>query len=159
MLTNNDENKMQYLFFILDDMKFAVKAEDVKEIVDYDTITKVPKSHKAIRGVTNIRGDIIPVVDPKMIFHNKLLQRKSRTSFVIFNIFNKQKQTFTYIALMVDLVIEVEDINSENILQVPEFGTKIPSHFLHNMIRFNDEYIMVLDITTVLDIEQFTKVD
>lgn len=157
----NDINisEVQYLFFILDDEKFAVKADNIKEIVDYVNITKIPIANNAIKGVTNIRGDIIPVIDPNIRFGFKKLDIKERTSFIIFNILNKEKNTYLTIALMVDLVIEVEEIKSTDILNVPEFGTKVPSNFIQNIIKFEDNYITTLDIDIVLDIKHLTKVN
>lgn len=149
----------QYLFFILNDEKYAVKATNVQEIVDFIDITRVPKSNPCVNGVTNIRGDLIAVVDPKVRFGMGSVDIGKRTSFVIFRVLNKLKQTILPIALIVDLVIEVDDIDSDNILQKPEFGTKIEQKYIQNVIRYNDEYITVLDIDMVLNIQELSQID
>ena len=152
--------KTQYLFFKLDNEDYAIKANIVKEIVDYVDITKIPKANKAIRGVTNIRGDIIPIVDPKIRFNQEACSIGKRTSFIILNIFNEQKQKNSHIAIMVDLVSEVDEIDENNILPTPKFGTKIDNKYIENMIRYGceDEYVTVIDPNTVIDIEELSKV-
>jgi purine-binding chemotaxis protein CheW len=146
----------QYLFFVLDDERYAIKASFVQEIVDFSTVTKVPKANPCVRGITNIRGDLIAVVDPKQRFKNERLEVQKRTSFIIINILNERKNSIVPIALMVDLVDEVEDISFDDILKTPEFGSKIDERFLENIVRYGEEYIMVLDIEKVLDIEELS---
>ena len=157
MSSNTSIGKVQYLFFISGDNKFAVKANSVKEIVDYVDITNISISNKAIRGVSNIRGDIIPVIDLNLRFKEEEIQIKKRTSFIIFNIFNKLKQINIPIAIIVDLVIEVEEIEQKDILIAPEFGAKIPVEFIQNILKFEDKHILALDIDTILDIEYLAK--
>ena len=159
MDSNTNIDVAQYLFFISGNSKFAVKADNIKEIVDYENITKILISNKAIRGVTNIRGDIIPVVDLNLRFDEEEVQIKKRTSFIIFNIFNKLKQTYSPIALIVDLVIEVEEIEEDDILKAPKFGAKIPVEFIQNIVRFEDKHVVALDIDVVLDIDYLAKIN
>lgn len=148
----------QYLFFKLSKESYAIKANIVKEIVDYIDITKIPKANLAIKGVTNIRGDIIPIVDPKIIFGLKSTPIGKRTSFIILNIFNTQKEKNSHIAILVDLVDEVDDIKENDILPTPKFGTKIQTKYIENMIRFEqeDEYVTVIDPNTVIDIKELS---
>lgn len=158
MDNKSDNTTVQYLFFIIDENKFAVKAKHIKEIVDFVDIVKIPKANKAIKGVTNIRGDIVPVIDPNIRFGKGEFEFKARTSFIIFNILNEKKQSYSSIGLIVDLVVEVEEINVDDILDVPKFGTKISQEYIENMIRHEDEYITALDIDEVLSIEQLMVV-
>lgn len=150
----------QYLFFKLNNQSYALKASAVKEIVDYAEVTSVPKANKAIKGITNIRGDIVPIIDPKILFHIEDTGIGKRTSFIILNIYNDRKETNLSIALMVDLVNEVDDISSEDILPTPQFGTKIDSKYIENMIRYEheDDYVTVLDVDAVINIQELAKV-
>ena len=155
----SDELITQYLFFKLNGENYAIKSFIVKEIVDYIEITKIPKSHKAIKGVTNIRGDIVPIIDPKIRFGMEDRGIGKRTSFIILNIFNEDKELNSHIAIMVDLVNEVDDIKQNDILPTPQFGTKIDSKFIENMIRYQDEdgYVTVLDVNAVINIKELSK--
>lgn len=154
---NIQPDTTQYLFFILDDEKYAVEAKYVQEIVDFINITSVPKSNPCVKGVTNIRGELIPVVDPKKRFGIGQIEIKKRTSFIILQILNKTKNKNTSIAVMVDIVIEVEDIDVSNTLQTPQFGTKIDQKYISGIIRYDNEYISILDIDQVLNIQELAK--
>lgn len=151
------ENSVQFLFFIIDNERYCIDAKYVQEIVDYINITNVPKSNKAIKGVTNIRGELIPVVDPKVRFKDEEIEVKKRTAFVILQIMNYKKSKTTPIALMVDLVIEVQDIKEIDILEAPQFGTTIDHKYISNIIRYDEEYISVLNIENLLDITELSK--
>jgi purine-binding chemotaxis protein CheW len=150
---------VQYLFFKLNNEIYAIKANAIKEIVDYVEITKVPKSNLAIKGITNIRGDIVPIISPKSRFGIEDTGIGKRTSFIILNIYNEIKQTNLHIALIVDLVNEVDDIKEEDILPTPQFGTKIESKYIENMIRYEycDDYVPALNINAVIDIQELAK--
>ena len=151
MLTN------QYLFFILDDERYAINAKKVQEIVDFIKITKVPKSNPCVKGVANIRGELIAVVDPKIRFDLGTIEIAKRTSFVIVKINNKEKEKDVLIALMVDIVIEVEDIKKSDIIATPQFGTKIEQKYIECIIRYEDKYISVLNLDSVLNINELSK--
>lgn len=148
----------QYLFFIMDGEKYAINAKDVQEIVDYINITKVPKTNESVKGITNIRGELIPVVDPKIRFNIGETEISKRTAFIILNLLNKEKNSTIAIALIVDIVIEVDDIKEDDILPTPEFGTKIDQRYIENIIRENDEYVSVLNIDTVLSISELSVI-
>ena len=149
----------QYLFFNLGDEKFAINSQWIKEIVDYDKITNIPNSSDLIMGVINIRGDIIPVIDMLARFNTGNTQIKNRTSFVLIEVLNKTKGTYTTISIMVDLVLEVEEIEEVDILDAPKFGTKIDSLYIENIIDYENKHIMALNIDNILDVEQLKKLD
>ncbi len=151
------KNDTQYLFFILENEEYAMNASYVQEIVDYTKITKVPKSNSCVKGITNIRGELIGVVDPKVRFGMEQSPVTKKTSFIITKLMNKEKESFISIALVVDMVIEVEDIKTEDILPSPEFGMKIDKRFIKNVIRRGDTYISVLDMENVLNIKELSQ--
>jgi purine-binding chemotaxis protein CheW len=153
------EISTQYLFFALGEEKYAVKSNLVQEIVEFRDIRKVPKSNLAIKGVSNVRGDLIPVVDLKVRLGIGETEVSKKTSFIIFMILNKVKQKNMPIALMVDLVDEVDDILENNVLETPDFGTKINQKYIENVIKYNDDYISILDINFVLDINELSQVE
>ena len=148
----------QYLFFILDDETYAISANKVQEIVDYVKTTRVPNSNACVRGVTNIRGELLAVVDPVIRFGLGSIDITKRTSFIIVKINNKDKQKDVLIALMVDMVIEVEDIDESDVLPTPQFGTKIEQKYIENIIRYEDKYISLLNIGAVLNINELSQV-
>lgn len=159
MSNNMMSTTMQYLFFIIDNEKYALETDDIQEIIDYSIITKVPKSNKCIKGIVNVRGELIPVIDPKIRFNIGEVEIKKRTSFIIINILSSIEVKKVPIALMVDYVEEVEQIEEVDILPAPVFGTKIDEKYVKNIIRFNEEYISLLNIDYVLSLSELSIID
>jgi len=156
-MPNSDlEKNNRYLFFKLDDEIYAISAYNILEVVDYKAIRKVPQTNSSIKGVTNIRGELIAVVDPKIRLENRCSTISKRTSFVIMKIFDKVTNEEVSIALMVDMILEVGDIPKVDVLPAPEFGTKIDERFIKNIIKYENGYVTVLKISLVLDIHELS---
>ena len=149
----------QYLFFTLDNEKYALQTDNIKEIVDLPDIRKVPKCNKCIKGVTNIRGELLPVIDLKVRLDIGKIKRCRKTSLIIVNILDNLDGKNVPVALMVDSVVEVEDILEVNILETPVFGTKIDEKYIQNIVRFDDNYITLLKIDILLDIDELSHID
>jgi len=149
-----DRNIKQYLLFLANNEIFAIESSIVVEIVEFQQITKVPKMQKYIKGVTNVRGNIIAVID--------LLQRLGfseskigdKTSLIILNV--EYNEVNFNVALMVDEVYEVDYINDIDIKDTPSFGTKINKQYIKNMARYNSEYIPILNINEILKLEEIS---
>lgn len=139
MLFDNDEK--QYFFFKLGGDIYAVEAEDVSEMVEYQDFTRVPMMPSYVKGVTNIRGDIISVIDLLDRFGLGKASIGKRTSFVIIN----------KIALIIDEIHEVNAIADDDIKDALDFGFKIEQRFIKNMARYGDEYIAVLNCDEILN--------
>lgn len=149
----------QYLFFIIDNEKYALETDDIQEIMDYSKVTRVPKSNKCIKGIINVRGELISVIDAKIRFNIGEIEVKKRTSFIIINIINHIEEKKTPIALMVDYVEEVEQVEQVDILPAPAFGSKIDEKYIKNIIRFNEEYITLLNIDYVLSLNELSIIE
>jgi purine-binding chemotaxis protein CheW len=139
---------------MLDDEKFAINADDIIEIIDLVSITKVPNSNASIRGVTNVRGELIPVVDLKIKFGQEKGKDHKKTTLVILNLLSKLDEKKIPIAIITDAVVEIDEILELDILSSPVFGSKIEEKYIKNVVRYNDEYILVLNIDTLLDIKE-----
>lgn len=157
MDNSNIETTSQYLFFKLDDEVYAINSYNVLEVVDSKSIQKVPQTNPCILGITNIRGELVAVVDPKIRFGNKASDVSKRTSFIIIKIFNKITKEQVSIALMVDFILEVDDIPNDDILDAPEFGTRIDKRFVKNVIKYKEDYVSILKISLVLDINELSS--
>lgn len=152
-------NTSQYLFFILGEEKFALKTCDIQEIVDLINITRVPNSNNCVKGITNIRGELIPVVDAKIRFNKGEIKVQKRTSLIIVNIIDDDELKKIPIAMLVDSVLEVDEIEKSDILPSPVFGTSIEEKYIENIIRYNNEYISLLNIKMVLDIKELATIE
>lgn len=149
----------QYLFFILGEEKFALKTCDIQEIVDMINITRVPNSNNCVKGITNIRGELIPVVDVKVRFNKEEIKVEKRTSLIIVNIINDDDLKKIPIAMLVDSVLEVGEIEKSDILPSPVFGTSIEEKYIENIVRYNNEYISLLNIKMLLDIKELSTIE
>jgi len=150
------EESSQYLFFKLDDEVYAINSFNVLEVVDFKAIQKVPNTNNCIKGITNIRGELVAVVDPNIRFGKEACTISKRSSFIIMKIVDKKTKENVSIALLVDLILEVDDIVSDDILDPPEFGTKIEKRFIKNIIKYKDDYVSVLKISLVLDVNELS---
>ena len=149
----------QYLLFLIDDEIYGMDAKKVIEIVEFTPFTKVPNMRPFVKGVTNIRGDIIPLIDLKSRFNFSDVEITKRTSIIVTKVENRIKDTIMKIGMIVDEVYEVDDIDEENMQEAPEFGTKIDNYFIKNMAKYNNKYIYILDIDHVLNYNELSKVN
>jgi purine-binding chemotaxis protein CheW len=147
----------QFLFFKLEDEVYAINSFNVLEVVDFKPIRKVPQTNPCIKGITNIRGELVAVVDPKIRLGNKAGKIKKKTSFIIIKIFDSSKEKNVSIALMVDLILEVNEVSNSEVLDAPEFGTKLEKRFIKNIIKYKNDFVSILKISVVLDINELSK--
>ena len=155
-MDNKIEETSQYLFFKLNDEVYAINSSNVLEVVDFKPIQKVPHTNDCIKGIINIRGELVAVVDPNIRFGKEACIITKRSSFIIMTIVDKKTQENVSIALLVDLILEVDDILSSDILDAPEFGSKINKRFIKNIIKYKNDYVWVLKTSLVLDINELS---
>ena len=144
----------QYFLFISNKDIYAIEALNVIEIVEYQNITKVPMMNKFVKGVTNVRGNIIAVVDLLERFGLEETVILDKTSLAIIR--KKHLDKELQIAIIIDEVYEVDNISSDNIELTPDFGTKVDKKFIHSMAKYNDDFVPILDIETILDIKELS---
>jgi chemotaxis signal transduction protein len=152
-LLNSDTD--QCFFFLCDETLYAIPALSVNEIIEYQTITKVPLLNLSILGITNIRGSIIGVLDLLERFENKKTIIDKKTALVVVNTI--YDNTTYNIAILVDEIFEVDGLDKDSITQVPTFGTKIKPAFIKSMARYANQEVYLLDIDTVLDISELSS--
>ena len=136
----------QYFFFKLNDDIYAIDASFVNEMVEYQAFTKVPMMASYVRGVTNIRGHIISVIDlqERLGLGKATIGKKS--SLVIVD----------KIALIIDEVHEVNSIETTELKSALNFGFKIEPQFVHNMAQYEGQYIAILNLDEVLNISEIS---
>lgn len=154
---HSDIGQDQYLLFYSGGDIYAIKALSTSEIVEYSMITKVPLMPSFVKGVTNIRGNIVPVIDLLDRFGLGQTQIQPKTSIVVVN-YENEDETTTQLGVIIDEVYEVDDIHHEQIKEVPGFGTKIDKKFIAYMGKYEGEYIAILNTQAVLDVAELSKV-
>lgn len=142
----------QFLTFILDDEVFAVNITQVREVLDFTTITKVPRTPEFLIGVINLRGAVIPVVDMRKKFGIEGADRTVNSCIVIMEISLDGESTV--LGALVDSVQEVLDLEADQIEPAPRIGTRLKTEFIHGMGKRDDEFIIILDINKVFSVDE-----
>lgn len=142
----------QYLTFQLGDEMFAVGTLNVREIIEYGAITSVPLLPPSIRGVINLRGAAVPVLDLGVRFRGERTVQTSRTCFVILEI--ETDGVRKPVGIIVDAVSEVLEIADQAIEPSLNVGTDIRADFLLGIGKLDSGFVLLLDIGRVLSLEQ-----
>jgi purine-binding chemotaxis protein CheW len=142
----------QYLTFLLGGDAFAIGILAIKEIIEYGDLTEVPMMPAYIRGVINLRGAVVPVMDLQARFGRPSGAITKKTCIVIVEIgLHEQRQV---IGVLVDAVNEVLDIPHAEIEPPPAFGTRIRADFIHGMGKVRGKFVILLDVDQVLSVEE-----
>jgi purine-binding chemotaxis protein CheW len=148
----------KFLTFELASEEYGIEILKVREIIGLLSITPVPRTPEYVRGVINLRGKVIPVVDLKIKFGMERSDDTRETCIIVVEVSNAGSNVLT--GILVDRVREVLDIKSENIEDAPEMGDGIDTNFIKGMGKTGDRVSILLDIDGVLtngEIEQLSK--
>jgi purine-binding chemotaxis protein CheW len=155
--TKEGIEQQQYLTFLLAGEEYAISILKVKEIIEYDTVTVVPKTPKWIRGVINLRGSVVPVVDLAVKFG--LEERPvTRTSCIVILEGQLENQNTT-MGIVADAVSQVMDLAEQDIREVPEFGTRVQVNYLLGMAQLGKKFALLLDVDKVLSTDELLNLD
>lgn len=137
----------QYLSFRVNDQTLGVDILKVKEIVESGRVTTVPMMQTSIRGVINLRGSVVPVLDLSARFEQGPCEANARTCIVIIE--QSTMADHQLIGLMVDAVNAVMDVSPEQISPPPQFGAGIQSDFISGIAKMGDDFILLLHIDSL----------
>lgn len=148
----NDDTSQQYLTFTLGGEVFALGILNVKEIIEFGNITEIPMTPEFIRGVINLRGAVVPVIDLSARFGRAVTQIARRTCIVIVEIEGSEGRQD--LGIVVDAVNEVLEIPRVEIEPPPSFGARIRADFILGMGKVNGRFVIILNIARVLSTEE-----
>ena len=146
----------QYLTFKLDEEIFALGIDKVREVLDYTSVTKVPQTPDFMRGVINLRGSVVPVVDMRLKFAMAKTEKTVNTCIIIVEI-NLEGET-AVLGALADSVQEVLDLEPQQIEPAPKIGTKLRTEFIRGMGKRDEQFIIILDIDKVFSGEELSAV-
>lgn len=146
----------QYLTFTLGGEMFAVGILNVKEIIEYGNLTTIPMMPSFIRGVINLRGSVVPVIDLSARFGGKPTEVARRTCIVILEVADTESEDDVHhdVGVLVDSVSEVLDIPASEIEPPPSFGARIRADFISGMGKVAGKFVILLNIGKVLSVEE-----
>jgi purine-binding chemotaxis protein CheW len=137
----------QYLTFKLDEEVFALDVAKVREILDFTKVTKVPQTPDFMRGVINLRGSVVPVMDLRLKFGMSATEKTVNTCVIVVEMVIEGETMV--LGVLADSVQEVIDLEPEQIEPAPRIGTKINTEFILGMGKHNELFMMILDIDKV----------
>lgn len=137
----------QYLTFSLDDEIFAVDVAKVREILEFSTITKVPQTPGFMRGVINLRGSVVPVIDMRLKFGMAETERTVNTCIIVVEIASGDETIV--LGMLADSVQEVFEMEPGSIEPAPRIGMKLDTSFIMGMGKHDEQFIIILDIDQV----------
>lgn len=150
--------QQQFLTFMLGGETYAIGILHIKEIIEYGQVTAVPMMPGFIRGVINLRGRVVPVVDLSVRFGQTSTSVGKRTCIVILEIETDSDERQD-IGVVVDAVNEVLEIPHEEIEPAPAFGAKIRTDFIHGMGKVNGRFVIILNVNRVLSAEELASLE
>jgi len=151
------EQEQEYLTFILNGEEYGVDILCVQEIRVWSSVTELPNKPDYIKGVINLRGIIIPIIDLRQRFGQESLEYNEQTVTIILR--NKDSEKTMVIGIVVDAVSEVYKFDKKSIKAPPAFGNKIDRCFLQGLASIENKLIILLDSNSLLDQNELYHVE
>ncbi|MEA3289792.1 MAG: chemotaxis protein CheW [Campylobacterota bacterium] len=146
--------QVQYLTFNLGSELFAIEILKVKEIIPFGNVTSIPLMQPFIKGVMNIRGSVIPIIDMnKRLELNTNMDSKKESIIIISLEYENESHDVGFIVSKVDKVFTKD---TQELESIPIFGTKVKKIFIKNVAKVDDIFITILDIEKILDFDELS---
>ena len=142
----------KYLSFSLAEEEYGIGILKIKEIIGMMNITIVPKTPEFVKGVINLRGKVIPIIDLRLRFGMEAAEYTERTCIIVVEI--ESKSGTVLIGIVVDSVSEVLNVRAENIEPSPTFGTGLDTEYILGMAKIDSGVKILLDIDKVLGADE-----
>ncbi len=143
----------RYLTFFLGDEQYGIAIDRIKEIIAMMKVTFVPKTPEYMKGVINLRGSIIPVVDTRLRFGMENQKADMHTAIIIVEV---EKVNIGFI---VDRVEEVASIDATNLSEPPKFGSTIDTDFICSMAQMGENVVMILDVLKLFEADELISLE
>ncbi len=144
----------QYLTFKLGEEDYALDIGKVREVLDFTAITRVPRTPEFMRGVINLRGSVVPVVDLRLKFAMAVTEKTVNTCIIITEV-NVDNETVV-LGVLADSVLEVMDLDPSHIEPAPKIGGRLRTDFIKGMGKHADSLLILLDIDRVFSSDDLT---
>lgn len=146
----------QYLTFKLSDEVFGLEIGKVREVLDFESLTKIPQSPEFMRGVINLRGSVVPVVDMRLKFGMEKTEKTVNTCIIIVEV--EMVGETTIVGALADSVQEVIDLESGQIELAPRIGSQLNTEFISGMGKQEEQFVILLDIDCLFSADELASV-
>jgi purine-binding chemotaxis protein CheW len=147
-------NANQYLTFTLDNEQYAIGVAKVREVLEHTKITKLPRTAMFMKGIINLRGAGVPVIDLRLKFGLPETPITKDTSIIVMEV--ESQDGNVVVGALADSVHEVVDIEEKAIEPAPRFGTRLAAEFIKGVGKKDDAFIIILDIDKIFNAEEIT---
>ncbi len=156
---NEDAEGEKYLTFLIDKQYYAFHIRDVREIIEMQNITPVPEFPDYAKGLINLRGALIPIIDVRLRFCKNEMDYNERTCIIILNLNNTENNEEFEVGFIVDTVDEVIGIEKKDILPVPKLSDVKTRQFIDGVGKTDKKIIMILDAQKMLNGEEIKSLE
>jgi purine-binding chemotaxis protein CheW len=147
--------RVQYLTFVLGEETFGMPIRFIREVIPFGHLTEVPLVPEFVRGLINLRGSVVPVLDLSVRFGRNRTELSPRTCVVVLEVPCQDQSVM--LGCIVDQVREVLEIDPESIEPVPAFGSDLQGEFLAGIAKLAGCFVILLDVAQVLSIEDLAR--
>lgn len=154
-MTEENSNN-QYLSFQLDSEVFGLEIGRVREVLDFTSVTRVPQTPEFMRGVINLRGSVVPVMDLRLKFGMAQAESTVNTCIIITEV--EIEGEITVLGALADSVQEVLELEPDQIEPAPKMGTELPTDFIKGMGKREEQFVILLNIDKVFSIEDIADI-
>lgn len=151
------EGTALYLTFKLDEEVFSIDVSQVREVLDLTTITRVPKAPEFMRGVINVRGNVVPVVDLRVKFGMSKTESTVNTRIIVMDLTLDEESVI--LGAIADSVHEVLELAADQIEPPPKIGSRWQTDFVRGIGKREDQFIMILDVDRVFSSDELAAVE
>ncbi|HET7838173.1 MAG TPA: chemotaxis protein CheW [Rectinemataceae bacterium] len=145
-------NANQYLTFTLDGEQYAVQVAKVREVLEHTKITKLPRTAEFMKGIINLRGTGVPVIDLRLKFGLPETPLTKDTSIIVMEVVSLDGKIV--VGALADAVHEVVDIEDGSIEPAPRFGTRLAAEFIKGVGKRDEGFIIILDIDRIFNVDE-----
>jgi len=148
----------EYINFMVGGDSYGLDVKDIREVISFDQLihlTRIPMVHESILGIINLRGEVIPLIDLSMRLYYRKINITKTTCVIIIHAIDLDDRIS--VGIMIDAVKGVVNINSKDITDVPDYGIKIRREFISKIVTFNNVLTLLLDVETLLNIEELSE--
>jgi len=142
----------QYLTFTLEGEHYAVPVGKVREVLEYTRITKLPRTADFMKGIINLRGSGVPVIDLRLKFGMAETPVAKDTAIIVLDVQGKDGSVI--VGALADAVHEVVEIGGDKVEAAPRFGTRLAAEFIQGVGKRDDGFIIILDIDRIFNTDE-----
>ncbi len=157
-VNDSEEDMNEFLTFMLAGEEYGVDILRVLEIKGWDDVTSLPNMPDYIRGVINLRGTIVPIIDLRRRFGLKILEYGPTTVVIVLRVQSRGHADRT-MGIVVDGVSDVYQVKTENVKKSPDFGTAVDTEFVRGMATVEEKMVVILNIDHMLNSNELSTVD